>query len=79
MQNLKGPRCPHSIPTNLILSFIHVNYDGKLIIIFYVCCLQPDASYFRVEQPNTGQIILNRSLNYETKIQLKLQLFAFVM
>ncbi|XP_062861143.1 cadherin-related family member 5 [Trichomycterus rosablanca] len=52
--------------------------DGETLV-YGIDETSPDASYFRVDHPNTGQIILNRSLNYETKTQLKLQLYAVEM
>ncbi|KAK2894481.1 hypothetical protein Q8A67_011710 [Cirrhinus molitorella] len=36
----------------------------------------PDARYFRVDLPNSGKVILNKSLDYEIKTQLRLTLYA---
>ncbi|XP_073706867.1 uncharacterized protein [Garra rufa] len=39
----------------------------------------PDARYFRVDLPNSGKVILNKSLDYEIKTQLRLTLYAVEM
>ncbi|XP_016400319.1 uncharacterized protein LOC107733265 [Sinocyclocheilus rhinocerous] len=36
----------------------------------------PDARYFRVDLPNSGKVVLNKSLDYEIKTQLRLTLYA---
>ncbi|KAG1935165.1 cadherin-related family member 5-like [Pimephales promelas] len=36
----------------------------------------PDAQYFRVDLPNSGKVILNKSLDYEIKTQLRLTISA---
>ncbi|XDV29157.1 hypothetical protein PO909_032310 [Leuciscus waleckii] len=36
----------------------------------------PDAWYFRVDLPNSGKVILNKSLDYEIKTQLRLTISA---
>lgn len=36
----------------------------------------PDAGYFRVDLPNSGRVILQKSLDYESKTQLRITLYA---
>ncbi|KAL6478836.1 hypothetical protein MHYP_G00122690 [Metynnis hypsauchen] len=52
--------------------------DGDTLI-YGINETSPDASYFRVDLPNSGRIVLNRSLDYETKTQLQLHLYAVEM
>ncbi|XP_015459945.3 protocadherin beta-10 isoform X2 [Astyanax mexicanus] len=52
--------------------------DGDTLI-FGIDETSPDASYFRMDLPNSGQVILNRTLDYETKTQLQLTLYAMEM
>lgn len=40
--------------------------------------LQPDASFFRIDLPNSGNVVLNKPLDYETRTQLKVILWAQV-
>uniref|UniRef100_A0A4W5NE96 Cadherin domain-containing protein n=1 Tax=Hucho hucho TaxID=62062 RepID=A0A4W5NE96_9TELE len=37
---------------------------------------EPDASYFRIDLPNSGKVILDKPLDYETKTQLQLVIYA---
>ncbi len=65
---------------------IFVNYPFKLYLCYIgliICGLvfvyfQPDARYFRVDLPNSGKVVLNKSLDYEIKTQLRLTLYAVV-
>lgn len=52
--------------------------DGDTLI-YAIDETSPDASYFRMDLPNSGQVILNRPLDYETKTQLQLNLYAMEM
>ncbi|KAM6986273.1 cadherin-related family member 5 [Aplochiton taeniatus] len=36
----------------------------------------PDASYFRIDLPNSGKIVLDKPLDFETKTQLQLVIYA---
>lgn len=40
--------------------------------------LQPDAEYFRVDLPNSGEVILSKALDFETKNQLSVTIHASV-
>lgn len=40
--------------------------------------LQPDAEYFKVDLPNSGEVILSKPLDYETKTLLTVTIQASV-
>lgn len=39
---------------------------------------QPDADYFRIDRPNSGEVILAKPLDYETKTVLTVTIHASV-
>lgn len=44
-----------------------------------ICChLQPDAEFFRIDLPNSGSIVLDKPVDYETRTQLEVVLWAQV-
>lgn len=43
-----------------------------------VSLIQADASYFRIDLPNSGMVILDKPLDYETKTQLQVVIVAVV-
>jgi len=43
-----------------------------------VFLIQADASYFRIDLPNSGMVILDKPLDYETKTQLHVVIYAVV-
>lgn len=42
------------------------------------CSLQSDAGFFRIDLPNSGKVVLNRPLDYESRTQLQLLIWAQV-
>ncbi len=60
-------------PFNLFLWYIILIISGLVFVYF-----QPDARYFRVDLHNSGKVVLNKSLDYEIKTQLRLTLYAVV-
>uniref|UniRef100_A0A8B9RA25 Cadherin domain-containing protein n=1 Tax=Astyanax mexicanus TaxID=7994 RepID=A0A8B9RA25_ASTMX len=52
--------------------------DGD-IITYIIDKLSPDASYFRIDLPNSGIIILNKPLDFETKTELQVNICAVEM
>lgn len=49
--------------------------------VYSICgwsLFQPDAAYFRVDLPNSGEVILAKPLDYETKTQLEITISALV-
>lgn len=43
-----------------------------------MCVLQSDAEYFKIDLPNSGEVILSKPLDYETKTQLTVTIHASV-
>lgn len=39
---------------------------------------KPDADYFRIDLPNSGEVILAKPLDYETKVLLTVTIHASV-
>ncbi|XP_071272787.1 cadherin-related family member 5-like [Salvelinus alpinus] len=52
--------------------------DGDTIM-YSIDQTSPDAAYFRVDLPNSGEVILAKPLDYETKTQLKITIYASEM
>ncbi|KAL7857847.1 hypothetical protein AOLI_G00179490 [Acnodon oligacanthus] len=52
--------------------------DGDTIT-YVIDKVSPDASYFRIDLPNSGIVILNKPLDYETKTQLEVVIYAVEM
>ncbi|XP_041965378.1 protein dachsous isoform X2 [Alosa sapidissima] len=52
--------------------------DGDTII-YKIDDSSPDAEYFKIDLPNSGQVLLNKPLDYESKIELHLRVFALEM
>ncbi|XP_029008236.1 uncharacterized protein LOC114856732 [Betta splendens] len=48
-------------------------------IIYYIDQTSPDADYFKVELPNSGEVILSKPLDYESKTQLTVTIHASEM
>lgn len=51
---------------------------NQSLIVDYVSVLQPDAEYFKIDLPNSGEVILSKPLDYETKTQLTVTIYASV-
>ena len=47
-------------------------------LFMFWCVVQPDAEYFKVELPNSGEVILSKPLDYETKTLLTVTIHASV-
>lgn len=43
------------------------------------CYLQRDAWFFRIDLPNSGNVVLNKPLDYETRTQLQFTILAQVI
>lgn len=62
---------------------IQVVSTNEIIIEFLLMCLsvfvgQPDAEYFRIDLPNSGEVVLSKPLDYETKTLLTVTIHASV-
>lgn len=49
-----------------------------VLVCVCVCVIQPDAEYFKIDLPSSGEVILSKSLDYETKTQLAVTIHAMV-
>uniref|UniRef100_A0A3B3S577 Cadherin domain-containing protein n=1 Tax=Paramormyrops kingsleyae TaxID=1676925 RepID=A0A3B3S577_9TELE len=45
-------------------------------IVYVIDRSLPDSSYFRIDLPNSGDVILSKHLDYETKTQMQLAIYA---
>ncbi|XP_063074196.1 cadherin-related family member 5 [Engraulis encrasicolus] len=52
--------------------------DGDTIL-YVLDHMSPDASYFRIDFPNSGKVTLDKPLDYETKTQLEVVIYAVEM
>ncbi|XP_038834301.1 cadherin-related family member 5 [Salvelinus namaycush] len=52
-----------------------IDADGDTIT-YIIDRASPDASYFRIDLPNSGKVILDKPLDYETKTKLQLVIYA---
>lgn len=62
---------------------IQVVSTNKIIIEFLLMCFsvfvgQLDAEYFRIDLPNSGEVVLSKPLDYETKTLLTVTIHASV-
>ncbi|XP_031439279.1 cadherin-related family member 5 isoform X3 [Clupea harengus] len=52
--------------------------DGDTIL-YILDLMSPDANYFRIDLPNSGKVILDKPLDFETKTQLEVVIYAVEM
>ncbi|XP_028809643.1 cadherin-related family member 5 isoform X2 [Denticeps clupeoides] len=52
--------------------------DGDTIT-YVIDQASPDASYFRIDLPNSGKVVLDKPLDYESKNQLEVDIYAVEM
>ncbi|KAL2093537.1 hypothetical protein ACEWY4_010849 [Coilia grayii] len=52
--------------------------DGDTII-YEIDDSSPDAEHFRIDLPNSGQVLLNKPLDYESQMELRLRVYAVEM
>lgn len=61
---------------------VHKSPSICMLLCIYVCVcvrvIQPDAEYFKIDLPSRGEVILSKSLDYETKTQLHVTIHAMV-
>uniref|UniRef100_A0A4W5LJJ9 Cadherin domain-containing protein n=1 Tax=Hucho hucho TaxID=62062 RepID=A0A4W5LJJ9_9TELE len=60
---------------SLVFTVKAIDADGDTIA-YIIDRASPDASYFRIDLPNSGKVILDKPLDYETKTQLQLVIYA---
>ncbi|XP_041693532.2 cadherin-related family member 5-like isoform X2 [Coregonus clupeaformis] len=74
---------PHSISelaeVNTVVFTVQATDADDDTIMYSIDQTSPDAAYFRVDLPNSGEVILAKPLDYETKTQLKITIYASEM
>nr|XP_020469292.1 cadherin-related family member 5-like [Monopterus albus] len=66
-------------PVNTIAFTVHATDADNDTIIYSIDQTSPDAEYFKVDFPNTGEVILSKPLDYETKTLLTVTIHAAEM
>ncbi|MBN3280094.1 CDHR5 protein, partial [Polyodon spathula] len=79
---------PHSIQplniseltsVNTVIFAVQARDADHDTIVYIIDTTLPEASYFRIDLPNSGRVVLAKPLDYETKSQLELIIFAVEM
>ncbi|XP_039990154.1 cadherin-related family member 5 [Xiphias gladius] len=66
-------------PVNTVVFTVQATDADNDKIIYSVDQTSPDAEYFKVELPNSGEVILSKPLDYETKTLLSVTIHASEM
>ncbi|CAG5958094.1 unnamed protein product [Menidia menidia] len=64
------------IPVNTVVFTVQATDADNDNIVYSIDQSSPDAEYFEVSLPNSGEVILARPLDYETKTLLNVTIFA---
>ncbi|XP_015207648.2 cadherin-related family member 5 isoform X1 [Lepisosteus oculatus] len=64
---------------NTVLFTVQAKDADDDTIMYVIDPAMPDASYFRIDLPNSGRVVLAKPLDYETKAQLQFLIFAVEM
>nr|XP_023647100.1 cadherin-related family member 5-like [Paramormyrops kingsleyae] len=66
-------------PVNAVAFTVQARDADDDIITYVIDKSLPDASHFRIDLPNSGDVILDKPLDYETKTRLHLIIYAVEM
>ncbi|XP_068459926.1 cadherin-related family member 5 [Clinocottus analis] len=66
-------------PVNTVVFTVQATDADNDKIIYSIDPTSPDAEYFKVELPNSGEVILSKPLDYETKTLLTVTIHAYEM
>nr|XP_046249964.1 cadherin-related family member 5-like [Scatophagus argus] len=66
-------------PVNTVIFTVQATDADNDKIIYFVDQTSPDAEYFKVDLPNSGEVILSKPLDYETKTLLTVTIHASEM
>ncbi|XP_015820100.2 cadherin-related family member 5 isoform X1 [Nothobranchius furzeri] len=66
-------------PVNTVVFTIQAIDADNDKLIYSIDQTSPDAEYFRIDLPNSGEVILSRPLDYETKTLLSIHIYATEM
>uniref|UniRef100_UPI003AB018EC uncharacterized protein n=1 Tax=Centroberyx gerrardi TaxID=166262 RepID=UPI003AB018EC len=67
------------IPVNTVVFTVQATDADDDIIIYSIDQTSPDAEYFKMDLPNSGEIMLSKPLDYETKTLLTVTIHASEM
>ncbi|XP_035283077.1 cadherin-related family member 5-like [Anguilla anguilla] len=66
-------------PINTVVFTVQASDADEDIIMYVIDRNWPDAWYFRIDLPNSGKVILDKPLDYETKTHLEFVIYAAEM
>ncbi|XP_069567236.1 cadherin-related family member 5 [Brachyistius frenatus] len=66
-------------PVNSVVFTVQATDTDNDKIIYSIDQASPDAEYFKIDLPNSGEVILAKPLDYETKILLTVTIYASEM
>ncbi|TWW76393.1 cadherin-related family member 5 isoform X1 [Takifugu flavidus] len=66
-------------PVDTVVFSVQANDPDNDKIIYSIDQTSPDAEYFKIELPNSGEVILSKPLDYEAKNQLAVTIHASEM
>ncbi|XP_013858923.1 cadherin-related family member 5 isoform X2 [Austrofundulus limnaeus] len=66
-------------PVNTVAFTVQAKDADDDTIIYSIDQASPDAEYFRIDLPNSGEVILSKPLDYETKTLLTVTIYAAEM
>ncbi|KAK1887169.1 Cadherin-related family member 5 [Dissostichus eleginoides] len=66
-------------PVNTVVFTVKASDADNDKIIYSIDQASPDAEYFKIDLPNSGEVILSKPLDYETKTQLTVTIHASEM
>ncbi|XP_051786213.1 protocadherin beta-10 [Erpetoichthys calabaricus] len=66
-------------PVNTIVFTVKARDRDEDTIAYIIDRSYPDAIYFRIDLPNSGRVVLAKPLDYETKTNLEIVIFAVEM
>ncbi|XP_036374401.1 cadherin-10-like [Megalops cyprinoides] len=64
---------------NTVVFTVQASDADEDIIMYIIDKSSPDASYFRIDLPNSGKVVLAKPLDYETKALLEFVIYAVEM
>ncbi|KAG7276634.1 hypothetical protein CRUP_025858 [Coryphaenoides rupestris] len=66
-------------PVNSVVFTVKATDADEDTLLYVIDTSLPDASYFRIDLPNSGNVVLDKRLDYESKTQLQLVIYAVEM
>ncbi|KAJ3612028.1 hypothetical protein NHX12_020305, partial [Muraenolepis orangiensis] len=66
-------------PVNSVVFTVQATDADEDVLLYIIDKTSPHASYFRIDLPNSGHVLLDKPLDYESKTQLQLVIYAVEM